>query len=181
MTETLFESGFSIENIDGISVAIGPGSFTGLRVGLAAAKGICWARRLPLAGVSSIEALAACATTVSGEFLVVKDAKKNEYYYGGFVRSADNLTRILADNIGTADDIARLVDQKYDIVGPGIPALKKKERFAIDLVDDGYEREAVGGQVARIGFELIAAKKTIDPITAAPVYIRTPAYVRSEA
>lgn len=181
MAETMTDAGISISEIDGVAVAIGPGSFTGLRVGLAAAKGICWARRLPLAGVSSIEALAGCATIKADKFLVIKDARKSEFYYGGFIRRDRTLSRTMPDSVGSADDLARLAEQGYALAGPGIPALKKKDRFSIDSQDDGYERQAVGGEIARIGLGFITIGKTIDPVSAAPVYVRTPAYVKSEA
>src|SRR5207248_3543437 len=66
---------------DAIAVGLGPGSFTGLRVGLAAAKTIAWARRLPLAGVSSLQAL---AFGRPGRVHAATEARKNELFVQEF-------------------------------------------------------------------------------------------------
>ena len=72
IVDTLKAARVTLDDIDGVSIAIGPGSFTGLRVGLAVAKGICWARHLSLAGVSSLMAVAACARKTTEKILAVK-------------------------------------------------------------------------------------------------------------
>jgi len=66
---------------DAIAVGLGPGSFTGLRVGLAAAKTIAWARRLPLAGASSLQAL---AFDRPGRVHAATEARKNELFVQEF-------------------------------------------------------------------------------------------------
>ena len=52
----------TVENLDAVAVANGPGSFTGLRIGIAAAKGIAWGREIPCVGVSTLEAMAESAS-----------------------------------------------------------------------------------------------------------------------
>jgi tRNA threonylcarbamoyladenosine biosynthesis protein TsaB len=84
----LAQAGLGLAELDLIGVGVGPGSFTGLRVGLATAKGLGFALRKPVRGVSSIEALAAAALTDAQHALVLVDAFKGELYAGLFARPA---------------------------------------------------------------------------------------------
>ena len=71
-----------LEGVDAVAVGLGPGSFTGLRVGLAAAKAIAYARRLPIAGASS---LAAIAAEESGLVYAATEARKGELFVQPFL------------------------------------------------------------------------------------------------
>lgn len=66
-----------LEGIQGVAVGLGPGSFTGLRVGLAAAKALSYARRLPIAGISSLQAL---ASAEPGLVCAATEARRNELF-----------------------------------------------------------------------------------------------------
>jgi tRNA threonylcarbamoyladenosine biosynthesis protein TsaB len=83
--EVLVSSGVKQDRIEGIAVSIGPGSFTGLRIGLSVAKGLAWATGKPVAGVSTLKALArktlsARAIGENGLLLTVLDCRKGEVY-----------------------------------------------------------------------------------------------------
>ena len=89
----LQESDVPLGGIDGIAVSIGPGSFTGLRIGLSVAKGLAVASDRPLVGVSTLDALASSVlyNRAVGEgcrFLVLIDAKRGEYYCGSYRNDA---------------------------------------------------------------------------------------------
>jgi len=76
-----------VEQLDAIAISIGPGSFTGLRIGLSTAKGLSFALDKPLVAVSTFEAIAEAARRhyqVSGTIVVLIDAKKEEWYAGRF-------------------------------------------------------------------------------------------------
>jgi tRNA threonylcarbamoyladenosine biosynthesis protein TsaB len=81
------------EDIDGICAAIGPGSFTGLRIGLAAVKGLAEVLGKPIVGVSMLEALAAMSAE-EGDVLAVMDARRSEFYVGHYERSGNSLRRV---------------------------------------------------------------------------------------
>lgn len=86
VSRLLKEKGWTLAGLDGIGVVAGPGSFTGVRVGLAAAKGLCEAANLPLAAVSRLAVLV--EATALEEGCAVLDAGRGEYYVR-FVRQGE--------------------------------------------------------------------------------------------
>src|SRR5512137_395222 len=89
LTDLLGAVGRTIPDVEGFAVGLGPGSFTGLRIGLATWKGLAYANRRPIAGVSSLAAMAlqAAAALPRGSVPLL-DARKGEVY-AGFYRAAD--------------------------------------------------------------------------------------------
>ena len=89
LIQTLFETtGVTVQQLSGIAVSIGPGSFTGLRIGLATAKGLAYESGVPLVGVSTLHANA--ARVRRGDALIgsMLDARKSEVYVALFRRGA---------------------------------------------------------------------------------------------
>lgn len=179
LMDFLSDSGISFSEIDCVSVAVGPGSFTGLRVGLAAAKGICWSWNLPLVGVSSLNALAGCVKTNSGKFLVIKDARREEFYYAGFSVRDNSLEQIIPDSVAGAGPLMETVADDFQISGPGVPALRNSASAFASVTSLEYDEQAVGGRVALLGHEMLEAGKMLDISKSVPVYVRTPRYAGS--
>jgi tRNA threonylcarbamoyladenosine biosynthesis protein TsaB len=75
----------TLEAIDLLAVSIGPGSFTGLRIGLSMAKGLAMAADIPIVGVPTLEGLAVAAPLRSHPLWTVLDARKGEVYAAGFI------------------------------------------------------------------------------------------------
>jgi tRNA threonylcarbamoyladenosine biosynthesis protein TsaB len=99
LLELLAEQGRGIDEIDAYAVGLGPGSFTGLRIGLATWKGLAYAQRRPLAGASSLAAMAVAAATAApaGSLLVpLFDAKKAEVYAGFYRAGSGGLPQAFA-------------------------------------------------------------------------------------
>jgi tRNA threonylcarbamoyladenosine biosynthesis protein TsaB len=173
ITDVLKEGGKNIDDLGSVAVAIGPGSFTGLRVGLATAKGICWPLGLRLVGVSSLLAVAKCARISVGKILAVKDAKRSEFYYAGYLGNNGSLKQLISDTAGSAQDIIELIRDGYVVAGPGIEELRKHLSSQIDSIAE-YDRHGLGGAVALLGLDMIIKGETLDLATSAPNYIRTP-------
>jgi tRNA threonylcarbamoyladenosine biosynthesis protein TsaB len=94
IAQLLAEAGAGLGDLAAFVIGLGPGSFTGLRIGLATAKGLCYAARVPLLGASSLTAmaLAAAPDADEGELLVpCLDARKSEVYCGLFRRCGDSV------------------------------------------------------------------------------------------
>lgn len=110
------------QNVDAVAVAAGPGSFTGVRIGVAAAKGFAWARELPLYGVSTLEAMAENNRHLDGVLCAAMDARRDQVYNALFLSEGGNLTRL------TEDRAISLEELEMDLV------LQKKNKI---LVGDG--------------------------------------------
>lgn len=94
----LEKGGISIKELNGISVASGPGSYTGLRIGVATAKGLCYSLKIPLIAIDSLTALAAQAPTEITRCAVI-DARRMEVYNCFFDSDGNKLKEISADII----------------------------------------------------------------------------------
>jgi len=89
--------GLTPANVDALAVAAGPGSFTGVRIGVAAAKGFAWGAQKPCRGVSTLEAMAWNASP-TGELIVpAMDARRNQLYCAAFYRRGNGVERVLPD------------------------------------------------------------------------------------
>jgi len=174
LLSTLEDARLGFADLNGVAVAIGPGSFTGLRVGLAEAKGLCWAGGMPLVGISSLIAIAYCCPMQSNRILAIKDARRDEFYYGGYSRLNGYLEQTIPDTIGNAEDILSINKDGYVIIGPGISAFCKYPGAPDIGYGDGYDRDLIGGTIANLGAGRLRAGKVLDLATSIPNYIRTP-------
>jgi tRNA threonylcarbamoyladenosine biosynthesis protein TsaB len=160
--EVLREAGWQPRELDAIACGAGPGSFTGLRIGLATAKGLCFALGRPLALVSSLEALAARAP--DGRVCAVIDAYKREVYAGRFavergVPRAEGPEEVLPPE--------RLRDRLVaPVVLLGDGAVRYRSLWPeLPLVDE--TGGPLAGDVARLG-----ARRANEDLRAAPAYLR---------
>ena len=118
----LQDCGVTVRDLDVVSVAVGPGSFTGVRIGVAAAKGMAWAAEKPVCGVSTLEAMAYLLQHCSGVICPVMDARRSQVYNALFRWESGNLVRL------TEDRAVSLEELKKDL---------KKMQNPIFLVGDG--------------------------------------------
>jgi len=116
--------GRTAADVTHLAVAAGPGSFTGIRIGVAAAKGFGWGAELPVYGVSTLEAMALGLGAYSGHVCACMDARRNQVYNAVFLAENGSLTRVSEDR---AISLAQLKEELQNIDGP------------IFLVGDGAE------------------------------------------
>ena len=105
---------YAIDDVDLIAVAQGPGSFTGIRIGIATVKGLAWASGKPCVGVSTLEAMAYNGLAAGGTICCCMDARRNQIYNAVF---SDKLERLCEDRAIALDDL-----ETYDnmfLVGDG--------------------------------------------------------------
>ena len=98
MAEDLLKAaGKTAADVTAVAVAEGPGSFTGVRIGVAAAKGFAWGAEIPCYGVSTLEAMAASLGAYQGTVCPVMDARRSQVYNALFSADGGNYTRIRED------------------------------------------------------------------------------------
>ncbi len=99
MAESLLaDAGLNMKSIDAVAVAVGPGSFTGVRIGVAAAKGLAWAAGLPVCGVSSLTAMAVPLLDRTDVVICpVMDARLKQVYNARFLSDRERLVRLCED------------------------------------------------------------------------------------
>ena len=175
--DMLKAAGKSMADVTAVAVAEGPGSFTGVRIGVAAAKGLAWGGEIPCYGVSTLESMALTLGTYRGYICPVMDARRNQVYNALFYADRGTLERVREDRAISLEDLKTELEQ---LEGP------------IFLVGDGSSltHKTLSGQIPELvlppehrmhqrasGVALAAAKKIAagDPGDAASM---TPNYLR---
>ena len=116
MAENLLKTcGKGAKDVTHLAVAAGPGSFTGVRIGVAAAKGFAWGAELPVYGVSTLEAMALSLGAFEGHVCACMDARRNQVYNALFLVDNGKLERFSEDR---AISLAELKEELEHIDGP---------------------------------------------------------------
>ncbi|WP_461202851.1 tRNA (adenosine(37)-N6)-threonylcarbamoyltransferase complex dimerization subunit type 1 TsaB [Anoxybacillus sp. TBDG-1] len=102
----LQECEISPQDLDRIVVAKGPGSYTGVRIGVTIAKTLAWTLNIPLVGISSLEVMAANAKYFDGLIVPLMDARRGQIYTGLYKVEGDNIQSIVADRVILATEWA---------------------------------------------------------------------------
>ncbi|HHE37589.1 MAG TPA: tRNA (adenosine(37)-N6)-threonylcarbamoyltransferase complex dimerization subunit type 1 TsaB [Candidatus Cloacimonetes bacterium] len=117
----LKQSKISIKEIDAIALANGPGSFTGIRIGLATAKGICLGRKIPLIPVNTLKLLASNLYGNKYPILTFLDAKMNEVYAALY---SPQLDEIIPPQNSKPEVFLKKIKEKVTIIGDGFVKFK---------------------------------------------------------
>jgi tRNA threonylcarbamoyladenosine biosynthesis protein TsaB len=167
-------AGIELEELDGFGVAVGPGSFTGLRVGLATVKGLALATGKPIAGFSSLAMLAMNLPWASHPVCPMFDARKKEVYTGLYT-CRDTPDSLMADRVVTPEPFLESLDGTVIFIGEG--AVRYRERIVAILGERAlFAPQGVNLPHASAGALLAATVfsrgAAVPPELLAPVYIR---------
>ena len=102
----LHAAGLTLDDMGLIAVANGPGSFTGLRIGVSAAKGLAWAKELPCCGVSTLAAMARTSADHHGLVIGAMDARRQQIYHALFRAEDGRVTRLTEDCAISLEELA---------------------------------------------------------------------------
>ncbi|MBU2487892.1 MAG: tRNA (adenosine(37)-N6)-threonylcarbamoyltransferase complex dimerization subunit type 1 TsaB [Proteobacteria bacterium] len=177
MDEALVRSGISMNALEGVAVTLGPGSFTGIRIGLAVANGLAMALDIPMAGVGTLEVLARQASDGSLPVWAALDARRGEVYVARF---AEQDGRLIQDHPALALEPGKWLDDVEGpclFVGDGALAfgdairtrLANRARFAPEAAHRIQART-----VAKMALEFFRENRFTRPGELAPLYVRPP-------
>ena len=121
LEEAMKKAGVAPAELDAVAVSAGPGSFTGIRIGIAAAKGIAWAGEIPTIGISSLEASSYTAEK-DGPVASLIDARHGNFYFAHFFFENGKCTRLTPDRVLSAGEIAELLPEGCFLTGEGAAA-----------------------------------------------------------
>ena len=174
------EASLKISNLQGIALSLGPGSFTGLRIGVSTVKGLAYALKIPVVGVSTLEALAGNVPYHSAVICPLLDARKKEVYAAFFQGDeGGTITRKSEDWVLSPEDLCRRVSGQTFFLGNGLEGYREVLRKNLGPLASFAPPELSlprSLNVAKLSLPKFKAAQTLDLFSFTPIYIR-----RSEA
>ncbi len=172
IAELLASCGVAPTALDGVAVTIGPGSFTGLRIGLATAQALAWPD-LPCVGVSTLHALAVgVADQGDGQICACMDARRNQVYNALFESNNGQLKRLCDDRALALDELASQLDNPL-FVGDAL-SLCTQAYSAKHRLPPPSLAHVTGEAVCRAAWPLFQRGETVACHELVPVYLRLP-------
>ncbi|MDE2998838.1 MAG: tRNA (adenosine(37)-N6)-threonylcarbamoyltransferase complex dimerization subunit type 1 TsaB [Gemmatimonadota bacterium] len=168
------DAGLAIADLHGIAVGSGPGSFTGLRIGMAAAKGLCFALNIPLLTVSTLKGLAARVVFERMPVCAILDARRGEVYAGVYRLDGGAMTALLPDAALPVEDLMPKLPKPVLFVGEGGWTYRSQIEACLGE-NAGFAPESshpCGASVALLGVEALRDGNAVDLATAEPEYHR---------
>ena len=180
----LDEAGVSISDLEGIGVVTGPGSFTGVRIGVAAAQGLSASAGAPLIGVSTMALEAKAASSVMGDgfYLVCHPAKSGEVYLGAYQCEAGKLRLVCEEFLLTlvAQDLSIppiIKNKEWIGVGDGWAELAKIEKaFGLKFKGEPIQNETSIEDLLNLCKYEFQFSPKVNSYSVLPNYIKEPDY-----
>lgn len=163
--------------IDYVAAGIGPGTFTGVKVGVACAKAVSMALGVPLVGISTLDVMAAGAPPDADAVLATIDARRGQLYAAAYTRNGEALVRVTDYVCATPGEVARAVGRlNFDelaVVGeaPGDLARELGGRRVVRTVEGRYPEAKA---LLRLACELAGRGRGADAASVSPIYLKKP-------
>jgi tRNA threonylcarbamoyladenosine biosynthesis protein TsaB len=161
-----------------VAVDVGPGLFTGLRVGVATAKAVAFALRVPMIGVSSLDLLAFPMRFSHRIIVTAIDARRGEIYYAFYRQVPGGVQRVSEHTVGSPDDLAsELLARGEDALLVGDGAHRYREAFdglaRVEIVDAGSSHPSASSLV-QLAHAKALREEFSQPESITPIYLRRP-------
>lgn len=153
-------------DMDAVACAAGPGSFTGVRIGAAAAKGFAWGLKLPCYGVSTLEAMVCSVAVADGVYCAAMDARRNQVYTAVFEMNDGILSRLTEDMAISVEELGEILKKQEKnkmLVGDGAVLCYNKINMSVSglrLLPEHLRMQRASG-VALIAWDQV--QKGIEP------------------
>ena len=162
-----------MSDLDAVAVSQGPGSYTGLRIGVSTAKGIAYALDIPLIGINTLQAMAASQLINQGEFVVaVLDARRKEVYTQTFGDSLQEISSIEAVVLEEGVFASVLEKGKVYFVGDGADKVKEEIQHSNAFFPENWEQSLSAKNMGQLAFEKFARQDWEDLAYFVPNYLK---------
>jgi tRNA threonylcarbamoyladenosine biosynthesis protein TsaB len=165
-----------LQDLDGWAISLGPGSFTGLRIGVSTVKGLAFATQKPVAGVATLDAWASLISPTPYLICPILDARKGEVYTAFYqYEKGDVLKRISPYQAIRPEELVKKINEKTIFIGDGVKTyggylqgvLPSEATFSSSPLHILH-----GSAVAKLGLELLRKEECLDLSTFTPIYVR---------
>lgn len=175
VADTLSKSGLSISDLSALAVAIGPGSFTGLRIGLALAKGISLAQRIPMIGIPTLDILAAAQPLREENLAAVLRAGRGRLATGWYRRSGQVWKSTGAIEILTAAELGERIQSPTQVCGELVEEerrllARKRKTVLLASPAQSLRRPAY---LAELAWHRWQSGQIDNPVSLSPFYLHT--------
>jgi tRNA threonylcarbamoyladenosine biosynthesis protein TsaB len=162
-----------------IAVDIGPGLFTGMRVGIATAKALAHALHVPMVGIASVDLLAFPLRHTDRTIVAVIDARRGEVYHSLYRQAPGGLQRLTEPAVGTAEDlIGELLVVRDDLLFVGDGALRYRDQFAAELPKaafaDSWLAHPSAAPLVQLAHAQALREQFVNPWELDALYLRQP-------
>ena len=168
----------ALSEIDGFAIAAGPGSFTGLRIGISALKGMAWAGDRSCAAVSTLYAMAHGVISFEGVIVCCMDARCNQVYNALFKSDGGKLTRLCDDRAIIADELAaelaEMHGEQFIFTGDGAKIGYDACNCENKILAPFNLRQQRASGVAAAALEIFEKGETVKSAELMPIYLRLP-------
>lgn len=168
-------SGLTVSGLDGFAVTQGPGSFTGLRIGISSIKGLALASGKPIVGVSSLDALAMQSAPSSNLICPLIDARKGEVYYSRYRFKDGNLKKETIEQVSSPEKAVFDINEPCIFLGSGALLYQQTiidKMGALAHFATSFQNTIRASTVAHLSMERFEKNDTDDVSTFVPRYIR---------
>lgn len=176
---TLKNAKLSIDDIDSLAVSCGPGSFTGIRIGISAIKGLAIKDKKPCCAVSTLASMAYRLRFFDGVVCAVMDARCNQVYNALFRCESGVITRLCEDRALMVDELISelktLENDSIFLIGDGADMFYERAKALANVkkADETLKYQHAEG-VALAAFDMIKENNTVSPEALLPFYLRLP-------
>ena len=178
MIDTAMQSaGLTIADLDRIAVVVGPGSFTGVRIGVSTVKGLAHAHNTPCVAIDALEAMAAGAGEFGGVICPIQDARAGQVYGAAFTAGETHPERLMDDIPLKLEEYVENIKSfgdRFLFLGDGMPVHREKLKKLLGDAAVFAQPQLAFLRPASVAYLASQTEETVDYLNLEPLYLRAP-------